>query len=98
MREISNMISSNTREGVAGALIAMAERKDSADLLSFIQCPTLIMAGDEDTLIPFSEAEDMHAKIAGSQLHVLQKAGHLVNLAQPAAFQKIIENFLMQKL
>ncbi len=98
IREITGMISSNNREGVATALFAMAERRDSSDLLSSIKCPTLIIAGEEDTLIPFSEAETMHTQIAGSQLHLLPKAGHLVNLEQPAAFQKFFEKFLIQKL
>lgn len=98
IREISNMISSNTREGVAGALTAMAERKDSTDLLSSIRCPTLIIAGDEDTLIPYSEAEAMHVKITGSQFHLISKTGHLVNLEQPEAFHKTLENFLIENL
>jgi len=94
--EITGMISLNNREGVAAALVAMAERRDSTNLLGSIKCPTLIIAGDEDTLIPFSEAEMMHAQIAGSQFHLLPKAGHLVNLEQPAAFQKVFEQFLIQ--
>ncbi len=98
IRKITGMISSNNREGVTAALLAMAERRDSTDLLGSIKCPTLIIAGDEDTLIPFSEAETMHRQIAGSQLHSLSKAGHLVNLEQPVAFQKIFEKFLIQKL
>lgn len=98
VREITGMITSNTREGVAAALFAMAERRDSADLLGSIKCPTLIIAGEEDALIPFSEAEQMHTRIAGSQFHLLPRAGHLVNLEQPAAFQKVFEKFLIQKI
>jgi len=96
--EIGAMISSNTREGVEDALLAMAGRRDSTDLLGLIKCPTLIIAGEEDQLIPVSEAEAMHAQIRGSQLHLLPSAGHLVNLEQPAAFQNVVEKFLIQKL
>lgn len=98
MREITGMISSNNPEGVAGALFAMAERRDSSDLLGSIKCPTLIIAGDEDALIPFSESETMHRQIAGSEFHLIPKAGHLVNLECPSAFQKVFEQFLIQKL
>jgi len=94
VHEITGMITSSSREGVASALLAMAERRDSTDLLGSIKCPTLIIAGEEDALIPFSEAETMHAQIAGSQFHLLPKAGHLVNLEQPAAFQQVFEKFL----
>ncbi len=96
IREITNIITLNNREGVSAALIAMAERRDSTNLLSSIKCPTLIIAGDEDTLIPFSESETMHTQIAGSQFHLLPRAGHLVNLEKPAAFQKVFEEFLIQ--
>jgi len=98
VRDITHRVSLNNREGVADALMAMAERQDSTGLLSSIHCPTLIIAGDEDTLIPFSEAEDLHAKIAGSQYHLIAKAGHLANLEQPEAFDKILEKFMAQKL
>lgn len=98
LRDLSGLMTSNTREGVAAALVAMAERQDSTDLLDSIKCPTLIIAGDEDTLIPFSESEIMHGRISGSQFHLIPKAGHLVNLEQPAAFQKVFEKFLIQKL
>lgn len=98
IREITGMIASNSREGVADALFAMAERRDSTDLFSFIKCPTLIIAGDEDALIPFSEAETMHKQIAGSRFCLIPKAGHLVNLEQPEAFQKAFQKFLTQKL
>lgn len=98
LREIMEMISSNSREGVAAGLLAIAGRRDSTDLLASIKCPTLIIAGDEDTLIPFSESEAMHTQIKGSQFHLIPKAGHLVNLEQPEAFQKVFEKFLAQKL
>lgn len=94
--EITGMITSNNREGVASALRAMAERRDSTDLLTSIECRTLIIAGEEDALIPFSESKMMHRKIVGSQFHLLPKAGHLVNLEQPTAFQKIFEKFLAE--
>lgn len=91
------MILANNSEGIACALLAMADRQDSTELLKFIQCPTLIIAGNEDTLIPSSEAETMHSKIPNSQLHIIEKAGHLVNLEQPEEFQKILEEFLITK-
>ncbi len=95
--ETKRMILENNSEGIASALLAMADRQDSTELLASIQCPTLIIAGNEDSLIPFSEAETMHRKIPNSQLHIIEKAGHLVNLEQPEEFQKILEEFLITK-
>jgi 3-oxoadipate enol-lactonase len=82
--------------GIVGALEAMMERPDSMDLLSTIDVPTLIIAGDEDTVVPASEARVMHEAIAGSQFEVLTGAGHLSNIERPAAFNHVTGEFLFQ--
>jgi len=98
MVALTGMLAANRCEGVASALIAMAERSDSTGILGTLKCPVLIMAGEEDTLIPSSEAELMRARLGDAQLHILPKAGHLINLEQPEAFNKILANFIIQKL
>lgn len=95
-RRVTEMILANTPEGVADALLAMAARRDSTDLLGLIRVPTLVVAGDEDTFIRADEARAMAAKIPGSRLEVIPKAGHLVNLEQPGKFQQVLESFLSE--
>jgi 3-oxoadipate enol-lactonase len=82
--------------GIVGSLEAMANRPDSMALLSTIDVPTLIIAGDEDTTIPASEARVMHEAIAGSRFEVLPAAGHLSNVERPAAFNHVTGEFLAQ--
>ena len=53
----------------------MAERPDSIATLATINVPTLIIAGEDDS-VPLAELELMHQRIAGSQLRVIGKAGH----------------------
>lgn len=93
-RRVTEMILTNTPEGVADALLAMAARRDSTELLGAIRVPTLVAAGDEDTFIRVDEARAMQGKIPGSRLEVIPQAGHLVNLEQPARFQEILARFL----
>jgi pimeloyl-ACP methyl ester carboxylesterase len=50
--------------------------------------------GKQDQLIPPSEAEVMAAAIKGSQLHLIDNAGHLPNLEQPEEFNRIVFDFL----
>ena len=85
---------SNSREGSVDALKAMAGRRDSSDLLASIRMPTLVIAGNEDTLIPAADMESMHQKISGSEFHLVQASGHLINLEQPKTFHAHLENFL----
>lgn len=94
VQEVTRLILANDPDGVADALLAMADRRDSTDLLASISCPTWVVAGAEDSFIPVSEAQGMQAKIPGARLEVIEKAGHLVNLEQPAVFQKTLEEFL----
>lgn len=94
IQEVTRLILANDQEGVADALLAMADRRDFTDLLPTISCPTWVIAGEEDSFLPVSEAQGMQAKIPGAHLEVIEKAGHLVNLEQPVAFQQILEEFL----
>jgi 3-oxoadipate enol-lactonase len=91
---VHRMISSQPIEGVVGALEAMMGRPDSTPALSSIDVPTLIVAGDEDTVIPMTEAEAMQAAIHGSTLEVITGTGHLCNLERPAAFNHVVSEFL----
>ena len=94
IRQVTNLMLANPLEGVADALLAMADRRDSTDLLATIKVPTLVVAGDQDSFIPTSEAEALARQIPGARLEVISRVGHLVNLEQPAAFQQVLERFL----
>jgi len=91
---IHRMISSAPVDGVVGALEAMLNRPDSTPTLSTIDVPTLVVAGDEDTIIPLEQAQVMYAGIRGSTLEVITAAGHLSNLERPAAFNHVVSEFL----
>ncbi len=96
--ECIQMMLKNNPQGVTGALRAMAERQDSTDLLASISFPTLVVAGEEDSLIDLEEAKTMHRGISGAEFHLISESGHLLNLEQPAAFQKILNKFLQTQL
>jgi pimeloyl-ACP methyl ester carboxylesterase len=75
-----------TRDGLTSTLRTLRDRPDRTPLLGSIGCPTLVICGNEDTVTPPAESEALHAAIAGSQLALIPRAGHLSNLEQPAAF------------
>ncbi len=97
VRRVKETILRSRPEGVTDALLAMADRRDSADLLGSIRCPTLVLAGNEDAFILVSEAERMASQIPGAELAVIRQAGHLVNLEQPAVFLSVLERFLLSR-
>jgi 3-oxoadipate enol-lactonase len=84
----------NPPRGIANALLGLGARIDSIPTLGAVAVPTLVVAGSEDTLIPSSDAEAMRAGIRGSRLETVPRAGHLSNLENPEAYNRILEAFL----
>jgi pimeloyl-ACP methyl ester carboxylesterase len=62
--------------GVARQLVAVAADGDRTPLLSRISAPTHIVHGAADPLVPVAAAHDLHAKIAGSTLEIIDGMGH----------------------
>ena len=95
VREIMHSVSV---EGMVGDLLGMMERPDSTPLLADIKVPTIILVGNEDQIIPISEAEAMHAAISDSKLVILPEAGHLLNLEQPDLFNDVVRDYLINSI
>ena len=94
--EVERAVRAARVDGVIDALRAMAARRDSQPLLASVMCPTLVVAGSEDRVIPIAESEAMAKAIPGARLEVVPEAGHLVNLERPDAFQAAVEPWLRQ--
>jgi pimeloyl-ACP methyl ester carboxylesterase len=86
------MMQSMSPEDIAAVQRGMAERSDSVATLSTIYVPTLIIAGDEDS-IPVSEFERMQQQIRSSRLQVISQAGHYAALEKPAEFGSLLRTF-----
>lgn len=94
VERLRGLMASTSVEGIVGALHAMKERPDSTPAMSSINKPTLIIHGADDQLIPPSEARLMHESIPGSELVLIEQAGHLVNMEKPSAFNQAVRQFL----
>ena len=86
------MMQGMSAEDVAGVQRGMAERPDSVATLSTINVPTLLIAGEEDS-IPLSEFELMRQQIPGSRLQVIPQAGHYAALEKPSEFGALLRTF-----
>ena len=65
----------------------------SLPLLPLLRRPTLLLAGDDDPLIPLINGHIMHRLIPGSEL-VVYPGGHLDLIAEPHRLAPVIERFL----
>lgn len=95
VRQVRAMIEGNQISGIAGDLMAMAERPDSVPLLSQITCPTQIIVGELDQATPPSDAKLMANQIPNARLTIIPNAAHLANLEQPEAFNHIVSAFAL---
>ena len=69
---------------------------DIMDRLPDIHVPTLLVGGRYDECTPGHLAE-MHRRIPGSRLEIIEDASHLCFAEQPAEFNKIFNSFLAER-
>ena len=65
----------------------------SVPFLPLLRQPTLIMAGDDDPIVPVANAHLMHRLIPDSRLHVY-RGGHFGLVTEARALAPVVERFL----
>lgn len=70
----------------------------AADVLSTVQVPTLVVAGERDTFTPILLAEHMRDEIPDSELVLIPGASHGAVIEKPAEVNEAIESFLDRHL
>jgi len=73
---------------------SLLDRHDARHELGAINCPTLIIAGDEDRLRSREEAQELHEGIVNSAFAVIEKTGHMVPLEAPEALAAVMNEWL----
>ena len=66
------------------------------DQLTEIECPTMIVWGELDALLPLRQGREWARRIRGSEFHVIPDAGHLPMLERPVLVNALIEAFLQR--
>jgi len=95
--QVRGWMNASSPEGVAAGLLAMRSRRDYLDLLPTLQVPALVVGAALDAAIPPAHAEALAAGLPDADLQIIAEAGHLANLEQPAAFNRVLVDFLKSK-
>ena len=82
-------------EGYARTCEALAEMQP-ADT-SRIDCPTLLVTGDEDVVAPPQSVRMMSERIAGSRVEVLRGCGHWTPVEKPEECTALLQRFLLER-
>jgi pimeloyl-ACP methyl ester carboxylesterase len=84
------------RPGFLGALNAIMDY-DFRDRLTEIDCPTLIVWGTEDMLVPSSDADEFERLIPHSRKVIFRDTGHMAMLERPQTFNDCMMEFLAEE-
>ncbi|XP_021400457.2 serine hydrolase BPHL isoform X2 [Lonchura striata] len=81
-------------EKVRKPLEELYGRNICQQLLPDIKCPTFIIHGEKDPLVPQAHAEYIHNHIKGSRLLLMPEGKHNLHLRFAKDFNREVENFL----
>lgn len=90
---LRGMFLANDDESYADQAEALRDADVSADDTA-IDCPTLLLVGDEDPVTPLGWQEQIAASIAGSRIGVIPRTAHMTMLEVPEAFNSAVLEFL----
>jgi 4,5:9,10-diseco-3-hydroxy-5,9,17-trioxoandrosta-1(10),2-diene-4-oate hydrolase len=93
---VAEQVRGSGKPGFVQALDALTDYP-IRDRLGEIACPTLIVWGSEDKLVPARDADEFARLIPNSRKVVWQKTGHVAMLERPDAFNALVEAFLAEE-
>ena len=76
---------------------AIIHRVDSRPFLKDIRCPTLVLAGREDQIMPVEVLKELADAIPGARLTVIEDCGHMAAIEQPARVREAFLAWLERK-
>lgn len=94
---ILDMFARKDADVFAAQIRALLTRPDSTPLLQSLPSwgiPTLVGCGRQDSWSPVAQHEAMHDLVPGSVLEVIEDAGHMAPMEQPAATAAMLARWL----
>jgi 3-oxoadipate enol-lactonase len=93
MAKIGAVIRATPAAGYAGCCAGIS-KIDVTDRLKEIQCPTLVLVGEQDHGTPVAASQAIQANLPGAELLVIPSAAHISNIEQSAVFNVAVRDFL----
>jgi pimeloyl-ACP methyl ester carboxylesterase len=94
LKQLISQAQQYASEGIQDALIAMMNRPDRSEVLKKIPCPVLVIAGEEDLVIPIEKSLAFSAYPDTCSIHFLSKVAHMGMFEAPDRCRQIIADFL----
>ncbi len=94
---LAEQISGIGKPGFAPSMRALMSY-DFRDRLSEISCPTLVVQGDQDILVPLGDAREYERRIPRATSLILADTGHVPMIERPRTFNRALLEFLEQEV
>ncbi len=95
--DVIDMARQGTLKAFMNQWNALMTRSGSLRTLAEIHCPTLIICGEEDMLVPVEKHKFMNEQIKDSELVILKECGHLSTLESPLEVNQAIHKWYKQR-
>lgn len=82
------------RQTIATAALGMARRPDVRPRLGEIECPTLVVVGEQDAISPVDEMRAIAEGIPHSRFVEIADSGHMSPMEKPNEFNSAVLEFL----
>jgi 3-oxoadipate enol-lactonase len=92
--EVYSWMEATEPNGLAGALLAMRERKDYSHILGSFRLPALVIGAEQDRAVPLNTINEFVAGLPNGTSCLIPDAGHMVNMEQPETFNSCLLDFL----
>jgi pimeloyl-ACP methyl ester carboxylesterase len=90
---LEGLMKGTGKPGFEQALLACIDY-DFRERLPKTGCPTLVLWGEDDAIIPVADADRFVKLIPGSRKIVLEDTGHVPMVERPPTFNRILQEFL----
>ena len=98
---VSEIIKSNTDEGICGNLMALSTRINTINMINDINVPVCMLFGTEDRINPSIGMDLLYEKFLENRkkksmtcILKMEKCGHLCNMENPLEFNKLLGWFI----
>jgi pimeloyl-ACP methyl ester carboxylesterase len=81
-------------DSLLAGVTALRDRPDRSGELGAIRCPTLVVCGEAEQIVPVAEMRGIAEAIPGARFVSIPGAGHLAHVEAPGLFEEAVSAFL----
>jgi len=93
-KQLEEMVLKETPESHEQQIDALLNRPNAEAYLNAIRCPTLLLVGDQDQWSPAEQHIKIGEKLVGSQVEVVQGAGHFLPFERPDVVASLVHDWI----